>query len=114
MIPEQLTFTGEAVPVPSKPQSFAQIRRYMQHILEVDKPSRNDKRRAMWLYWRKYDGLDQAVGSVETLWQWWRYKATCPKTLDERLREVVREHPELGPSPVVQARRDRQSRRGTD
>jgi len=27
MIPEQLTFTGEAVPVPKKPQSFAQIRR---------------------------------------------------------------------------------------
>jgi len=105
----QLSFSGEAVPVRNRPTPFGTVRDRMQDILERDKPSRNSKRRAMFLYWRKWDGLDAAVGNIDALWHWWMHTATPPKTLDERLREVVRQHPALGPSPSVAARRRRQS-----
>lgn len=109
---EQMTFDGGSVAVSSRPTPFATVRERVRHILEHDAASRNSKRRAMFLYWRRFDGLDQAAGSIDGLWRWWMHQATPPKTLDERLREVVRQHPDLGPSPTVRARRRRQSVRG--
>ena len=83
-------------------------------VLREVPAARNSYKRLMLEFWRRFCGLEEALGDrMEDFEQWWLSKrAVAPKTLQNRAMEVQRDHPSLEADEEVEAWRQRQARAG--
>lgn len=106
MATTQLAFMG-------KPKVVGDLIDRIEYILETYPETRGDYRALHYHYWMEFDGLRPVLrsGDHSRFAHWYRFRATSPKTLNNRCGEIQNRRPELEPTEVRE-KRLKQSRQG--
>lgn len=85
----------------------------LAYIMEVYPETQGNYKALHFRYWMEFEGLREVLksGDSSRFEHWYRYKATSPKTLNNRAGELQNKRPDLEPSEVRE-KRLKQSRQG--